>query len=101
MPCVTLQNIQHEVILHGLREMTPENQVISHDLSVMFYGFNYSRRQEMHSTIQFMQSFEVNIGISQPENSDVHRGEAKMNITSREGLILMLIEKECNNCFVV
>ena len=32
-------------------------------------------------TIQLMHSFEVNIRICQPENSDVHRGEAKVNIT--------------------
>ena len=31
--------------------------------------------------IQLMHSFEVNIRICQPENSDVHRGEAKVNIT--------------------
>ena len=28
-----------------------------------------------------MHSFEVNIRICQPENSDVHRGEAEVNIT--------------------
>ena len=31
--------------------------------------------------IQLMHSFEVDIGICQPENSDVHRGEAEVNIT--------------------
>ena len=31
--------------------------------------------------IQFMPSFEVNIRICQPNNSDVHRGEAEVNIT--------------------
>ena len=31
--------------------------------------------------IQLMHSFEVNIRICQPENSDVHRGEAEVNIT--------------------
>ena len=30
--------------------------------------------------IQLMHSFEVNIRICQPENSDVHRGEAEVNI---------------------
>ena len=33
------------------------------------------------SIIQLMHSFEVNIRICQPENSDVHRGEAEVNIT--------------------
>ena len=31
--------------------------------------------------IQLMHSFEVNIRICQPEYSDVHRGEAEVNIT--------------------
>ena len=31
--------------------------------------------------IQLMHSFEVDIKICQPENSDVHRGEAEVNIT--------------------
>ena len=31
--------------------------------------------------IQLMHSFEVDIRICQPENSDVHRGEAEVNIT--------------------
>ena len=31
--------------------------------------------------IQLMHSFEVNIRICQPENSDVHRGVAEVNIT--------------------
>ena len=31
--------------------------------------------------IQLMHSFEVNIRICQPENSDVHRGDAEVNIT--------------------
>ena len=31
--------------------------------------------------IQLMHSFEVNIRICQPENSDVHRGEAEVSIT--------------------
>ena len=44
-----------------------------------------------------MQSFEVNISICQPENSDVHRGFASVNITFEDCLILMLTEKECTN----
>ena len=47
-----------------------------------------------------MHSFEVDIRICQPENSDVHRGEAEVNITFEGWLILMLTEKECTNCFV-
>ena len=31
LPDMTLQSIRHEVILHGLREVTSERQVISHD----------------------------------------------------------------------
>ena len=31
--------------------------------------------------IQLMNSFEVDIRICQPKNSDVHRGEAEVNIT--------------------
>ena len=31
--------------------------------------------------IQLMHSFEIDIRICQSENSDVHRGEAEMNIT--------------------
>ena len=34
-----------------------------------------------NDNIQLMHSFEVNIRICQPENSDVHRGEAEVNIT--------------------
>ena len=34
LPDVTLQSTQHEVILHGLREVTLERQAISHDPSV-------------------------------------------------------------------
>ena len=47
--------------------------------------------------IQLMHSFEVNIRICQPENSDVHLGEAAVNITFEGRLILMLTEKECTN----
>ena len=34
LPYVTLQSTRHEVILHGLREVTSERQVILHDPSV-------------------------------------------------------------------
>ena len=41
--------------------------------------------QLMHSfdvnNIQLMHSFEVNIRICQPENNDVHRGKAEVNIS--------------------
>ena len=40
-----------------------------------------------------MHSFEFTIRICQPENSDVHRGEAEVKITFDGGLILMLTEK--------
>ena len=36
---------------------------------------------DKHGIIQLMHSFEVNIRICQPKNSDVHRGEAEVNIT--------------------
>ena len=36
---------------------------------------------KIHDNIQLMHSFEVYIRICQPENSDVHRGEAEVNIT--------------------
>ena len=34
LPDVTLKSTRHQVILHGLREVTSESQVISHDPSV-------------------------------------------------------------------
>ena len=34
-----------------------------------------------YDIIQLMHSFEVNIRICQPENGDVHQGEAEVNIT--------------------
>ena len=43
--------------------------------------------------IQLMHSFEVNIRICQPENSDVYRGKAKVTITFVGRLILMLTSK--------
>ena len=45
---MTLQSTRHEVILTGLREVTSERQVISHDPSVFstFYGQKW---QEMHN----------------------------------------------------
>ena len=39
------------------------------------------KERQCHITNQLMHSFEVNIRICQPENSDVHRGEASVNIT--------------------
>ena len=36
---------------------------------------------KVHDIIQLMHSFDVDIRICQPENSDVHRGEAEVNIT--------------------
>ena len=47
-----------------------------------------------HDTIiQLMHSFEVNIRLCQPENSDVHRGEAEVNINFEDCLMLMVAEK--------
>ena len=40
-----------------------------------------------------MHSFEFNIRICQPENSDVHWGEAEVNITFDGWLILTLTKK--------
>ena len=39
------------------------------------------QNKKADDNIQLMHSFEVNIRICQPENSDVHRGEAEVNIT--------------------
>ena len=52
-----------------------------------------------HNIIQLMHFFEVIIRICQPENSDVHRGKAEVNITFKGWLVLMVTEKECNNSF--
>ena len=51
---------------------------MSHDLIMHLLEFSY---QYTYYIIQLMHSFEVNIRISQPENSDVHRDEAEANIT--------------------
>ena len=48
-----------------------------------------------------MHSFEVDIRICQTENSDVHLGEAEVNINFEGRLFLMLTEKDCTNCFVI
>ena len=40
-----------------------------------------------------MHSFEVNIRICQPKNTDVHLGEAQVNTTLEGWLILMFTEK--------
>ena len=48
-----------------------------------------------------MHSFEVNIRICQPENSDVRQGKAEVNITFEGWLILMLTKKECTNYFAI
>ena len=55
----------------------------------------------VHYVIQLMHSYSVNIGICQPENSHVHRGEAEKNITFEGWLILLSTEKECTYCFVI
>ena len=41
-----------------------------------------------------MHSFEVNIRLCKPENSDVYGGKTKVNITFEEWLILLLTEKD-------
>ena len=55
--------------------------------------------QTESNIIQLMHSFEVNIRICQPENSDVHRGEAEVNITFEGWLILMLTKKRMHQLF--
>ena len=47
LPDATLQSTRHEVIVHGLREVTSERQVISHDPSVTSF-FIGPKWQEMH-----------------------------------------------------
>ena len=46
-----------------------------------YYVSSQSVLYECDAMIQLMHSFEVNIRICQPENSDVHQGEAEVNIT--------------------
>ena len=49
-----------------------------------FYHVMYYRMHDsfaLFSIIQLMHSFEVDNRICQPENSDVHRGQAEVNIT--------------------
>ena len=54
------------------------------------------------SIIQLMHSFDVNIRICQAENSDVHRGEAEVNIDHFRGLTNPDVnKKECTNSFVI
>ena len=43
--------------------------------------YTYQVSTELIRIIQLMHSFEVNIRICQLEKSDVHRGEAEVNIT--------------------
>ena len=47
-PEVMLQSTGHEVILHGLREVTSKRQVISHNPSVTSI-VSCIKRQEMHN----------------------------------------------------
>ena len=54
--------------------------------SFFWYGTNikfdkYAGYSLDCASIQLMHSFEVDIRICQPENSDVHQGEAEVNIT--------------------
>ena len=58
------------------------NQMKSHSLLVNMYQNRYTTSGlHVSEVIQLMPSFEVNIRICQPENSAVHRGKAKVNIT--------------------
>ena len=36
---------------------------------------------DVDDSIQLMHSFEIDIGVCEPKNSDVHRGKAEVNIT--------------------
>ena len=49
-------------------------------LKINNVAFNRTEHLKYESIIQLMHSFEVDIRIYQPENSDVHRGEAEVNI---------------------
>ena len=80
-------------IIHGSHR---NSKTQFHDFSMIF-----NDQHNVISIIQLMHSFEDNIRICQPKNSDVHRGEAEVNITFEGWLILMLTEKECTNCFVI
>ena len=81
----------------------PKHVAKSHTSNIWIVPLALLRRRKLGWSyiIQLMHSFEVNIRICQPENSDVHRGEAEVNITFEGWLILMLTEKECTNCFVI
>ena len=48
------------------------------NIETMLY---YMHSESKVIIIQLMHSFEVDIRICQPENSDVHRGEAEVTIT--------------------
>ena len=51
-----------------------------HKLASVFRDISENK---ISTIIQLMHSFEVDIRICQPKNSDVHRGEAEVNITFR------------------
>ena len=64
-------------------------------------GITSTKSWLFYRITQLMHSFEINIRICQPENSDVHRGEAGEKTTLEGWPILMLNENECTNCFVL
>ena len=61
---------------------------------------HFSDVLEARHIIQLMHVY-VNIRIFQPDNSDVHGGEAEVNITFKGCYILIFTEKECTNCFFI
>ena len=66
------------------RTRGPRSRVVKHSTTEPLRSLiRLCHLTEMKHTniIQLMHSFEVNIRICQPENSDVHRGEAEVNIT--------------------
>ena len=54
LPDVALQSTRHEVILHGLREVTLELQVISHDQSIPSMVLMVQSGRETHNNIYYI-----------------------------------------------
>ena len=75
------------MILEVLTLSVAKDQTSMHKMCSLIRTFiAHIHKLETHinaeaNIIQLMHSFEVNIRICQPENSDVHRGEAEVNIT--------------------
>ena len=74
MPFLPL--LPRECILSAL-----EASGLSKFINMKILDIKLGKKRHCHITKQSMHPFEVNIRICQPENSDVHRGKAEVNIT--------------------